>query len=250
MDRLRSRDRRIFSGFTASEIEKMEKLYDESGEFCLNKEFCKKIARSFNCSKGRAGQAPVKWIEVHSWFQDWQELNPLKISTSPNLPEKVSAVPEASPSNGPLKDSQDAQDPGNKVRDLLEVQFEALSRRDGAWYDVDIFLGHRVLSSGETEVHVRYIGFGAEEDEWVSVKALRERSVPLEHSECGKIEVGDTVICFQERRYQAKYYDATIVSIQRRMHDIRGCRCIFSIQYLQDETEEKVRLRRLCRRPT
>lgn len=48
------------------------------------------------------------------------------------------------------------------------------------------------------EVRVRFAGFGAEEDEWVNVKnAVRERSVPLEHSECHKVQVGDLVCCFQ-----------------------------------------------------
>lgn len=48
------------------------------------------------------------------------------------------------------------------------------------------------------EVRVRFVGFGAEEDEWVNVKkAVRERSLPLEHSECHKVMVGDVVLCFQ-----------------------------------------------------
>lgn len=48
------------------------------------------------------------------------------------------------------------------------------------------------------EVRVRFVGFGAEEDEWVNIKkAVRERSIPLEHSECHKVKVGDLVLCFQ-----------------------------------------------------
>ena len=48
------------------------------------------------------------------------------------------------------------------------------------------------------EVRVRFVGFGAEEDEWVNVKnAVRERSIPLEHSECHRLKVGDLVCCFQ-----------------------------------------------------
>lgn len=47
-------------------------------------------------------------------------------------------------------------------------------------------------------VRVRFAGFGKEEDEWVSVtKAVRERSIPLEHSECDKVNVGDLVLCFR-----------------------------------------------------
>ena len=28
-------------------------------------------------------------------------------------------------------------------------------------------------------------------------KAVRQRSIPLEHSECHKVKVGDLVLCFQ-----------------------------------------------------
>ena len=48
------------------------------------------------------------------------------------------------------------------------------------------------------EVRVRFVGFGAEEDEWVNVKkAVRERSIPFEHSECHKVTIGDLVLCLQ-----------------------------------------------------
>ncbi|KAL2940090.1 Protein SAWADEE HOMEODOMAIN -like protein 2 [Bienertia sinuspersici] len=59
---------------------------------------------------------------------------------------------------------------GEKLPDLSELEFEARSLRDGAWYDVERFLTHRFLSSGEAEVLVRFVGFGAEEDEWVNKK--------------------------------------------------------------------------------
>ncbi|XP_021907752.1 protein SAWADEE HOMEODOMAIN HOMOLOG 2-like [Carica papaya] len=140
---------------------------------------------------------------------------------------------------------------GEKIPNLEELEFEARSSKDGAWYDVDTFLCHRYTCSGEAEVRVRFVGFGVEEDEWVNVKnAVRERSIPLEHTECHKLKTGDLVLCFQERRDQAIYYDAHVKEIQRRMHDIRGCRCLFLIRYDHDNSEERVRLRRLCRRPT
>lgn len=48
------------------------------------------------------------------------------------------------------------------------------------------------------EVRVRFSGFGKEEDEWVNVRTgVRERSIPLEPSECEKVKVGDLVLCFQ-----------------------------------------------------
>lgn len=49
---------------------------------------------------------------------------------------------------------------------------------------------------------MRYVGFGAEEDEWVSLKeAVRKRSLPLEPSECCKVGVGNFVLCFRVNYY-------------------------------------------------
>jgi hypothetical protein len=47
---------------------------------------------------------------------------------------------------------------------------------------------------------VRFEGFGAEEDEWVNVrKCIRQRSIPLESSQCRSISEGDLVLCFWVR---------------------------------------------------
>ncbi|KAK7282963.1 hypothetical protein RIF29_12117 [Crotalaria pallida] len=235
MDRLRPRNRPLFSGFTNAEIEKMEKLLMESRERSLDREFCQKIASSFNRTSGRAGKPLVKGTEVQSWFQTRLQ----------DLPE----VPKV-PNNESVSQKDLECKEGEMIRNPSELEFEARSSKDGAWYDVEMFLAHRFLSTGEAEVRVRFDGFGAEEDEWVNIKkSVRERSIPLENSECSKLKVGDLVLCFQERREQAIYYDAHIVDIQRRMHDIRGCRCLILIRYSHDNTEESVRLRRLCRRP-
>lgn len=220
----------------------MEQLLNESRDQLLEKGFCKKLARDFNRSSGRAKKPVVKWTEIQSWFHM-------------NRPQ----VLESEDSSGATNDSALCQIKATESPkmltsgdsdDLSGLEFEARSAKDGAWYDVDTFLSHRFLSSGETEFCVRYVGYGAEEDEWVNVKdSLRERSVPLEHSECHNLEVGDLVVCFQESQDQVKYYDAHVVEIQRRWHDIRGCRCLFLIRYTHDNFEEKVRLRRLCCRP-
>ncbi|KEH36079.1 putative Chromo domain, SAWADEE domain-containing protein [Medicago truncatula] len=230
MDRLRPRNRPIFSGFTNSEIERMEKLLRESSKgqsFTLD--FYQKLAKSFNLSSGRAGKPVIKWTEIHSWFQT-------RLQDSPKVPQNELVSPQCTE--------------GENTRDSSELEFEARSSKDQAWYDVETFLAHRFLSTGEPEVRVRFVGFGAEEDEWVNIKnSVRERSVPFENTECSNLKVGDYVLCFQERRDQAIYYDAHIVEIQRRMHDIRGCRCHILIRYDHDNNEERVRLRRLCHRP-
>ncbi|KAF7112376.1 hypothetical protein RHSIM_RhsimUnG0235600 [Rhododendron simsii] len=232
----------------------MEKLLLESREqSLLDKEFCKRLARSFSNYSGRAGKPAVKWTEVQCWFHDRQRSHPLKDASSPNPPKK-SSLPEAIP----LKEAHEGRQAKalwkvslisaffddvilktEEVPDLSELEFEARSS-DGAWYDVDTFLTHRDLSSGEAEVLVRFVGFDAEGDEWVKVKTdIRERSIPLEDSECGKVKVGDLIICFQEMGDEARYYDAHVIEIQKRMHDIRGCRCLFSIQYDHDNTKAR-----------
>ncbi|KAH9761290.1 hypothetical protein KPL70_000441 [Citrus sinensis] len=225
----------------------MEKLFMESKDDLLSKEFCQKIAKSFryvhnsvgvvgfgtnpfrfgmlshcSCSAGRAGKPVVKWTEVQSWFQSRQQDRPTKVTSSTNESKKGSDLPDACP---PIKEHGSSQEPrGEKVPDVSEMEFEARSSKDGAWYDVDMFLAHRFLDCGEAEVRVRFVGFGADEDEWVNVKnAVRERSVPLEPSDCHKLKVGGHVLCFQERRDQGIHYDAHIAEIHRRMHDIRGC---------------------------
>ncbi|KAK7410397.1 hypothetical protein VNO78_01148 [Psophocarpus tetragonolobus] len=229
MDRLRPRNRAVFSGFTNAEIEKMEKLLREPKGESLDREFYQKLAGSFNRSSGRAGKPIIKWTEIESWFQT-------RLQDSPLVPNNELMVPIC-------KEEEIMRDPS-------ELEFEARSSKDGAWYDVDAFLAHRFLSTGEAEVRVRFVGFGAEEDEWINIKtSVRQRSIPLENTECSNLKIGDPVLCFQERRDQAIYYDAHIIDIQRRMHDIRGCRCLISIRYDHDNSEERVWLRRLCRRP-
>ena len=45
---------------------------------------------------------------------------------------------------------------------------------------------------------MRFEGFGGDEDEWVNVKkCIRERSIPLESSQCRSIVEGDLVLCFR-----------------------------------------------------
>lgn len=258
MDRLRPRERKVFAGFSDAEIEKLERLFTEYGEQSLDRDFCLRVAKSFSRSAGRAGKPVVKWPVVQSWFQNREKLSPVKVSppsihqkdiTPPDVHKDLAAHPDAS-NQKKADETNQVPKVRQKIPDLSELEFEARSSRDGAWYDVDRFLTHRFVSSGEAEVRVRFVGFGAEEDEWVNVKNdVRERSIPLENWECQNAKVGDGMLCLQERKDQAIYYDAHILEIQRKMHDIRGCRCIFLIQYDHDQSEERVRLRRLCRRP-
>ncbi|KAG7031050.1 Protein SAWADEE HOMEODOMAIN-like 2 [Cucurbita argyrosperma subsp. argyrosperma] len=199
-------------------------------------------------------------------------------STPPrNVPQTI--VVPAPTLVGPLKRA-----PENPLS-----EFEAKSGRDGAWYDVATFLSHRSVESGDPErvdaltiglclwfvkishasfclrsseslhclkivvcqeVLVRFAGFGSDEDEWVNVRRnIRPRSLPCESSECVAVLPGDLILCFQEGKEQALYFDAHVLDTQRRRHDVRGCRCRFLVRYDHDQSEEIVQLRKICRRP-
>ncbi|KAG6420344.1 hypothetical protein SASPL_116869 [Salvia splendens] len=266
--KLRPRQRQTFSGFTKAEVQKMEHLFHDSSKQSLDMDYFKKLAKLFNRSSNRAGKPILKWTEIQNWFQMRRE-NHLYEETSLNGAKETHAIPAFK--HVKLVDELHLElliscfgyvfdflirvgglcvMAGLKGQDLSNLEFEARSSTDGAWYDVDTFLSHRFHDSGEIEVQVRYIGFGPEHDEWVNVKKdVRQRSVALDLSDCHKVKVGDQVLCFQERKDQARYYDAHVVDIQRRLHDIRGCRCLFLIRYDHDSTQDSVRLRRLCCRP-
>ncbi|XP_077211210.1 protein SAWADEE HOMEODOMAIN HOMOLOG 1-like isoform X2 [Tasmannia lanceolata] len=230
-------------------IEQMEKLFEKAEDPYLNQNFCEKVTKKFNLASDRAAKTAVQWKQVQNWFQCKQQVSTVKVSP-PIVSKEIVVLPDASPSNSAPESSSDIPE-GVKAPDLSELEFEARSSKDGAWYDVATFLTHRVLSSGEQEVRVRFVGFGAEEDEWVNIKrAVRERSLPLEPSECRKVDAGDPVLCYRERMDDATYFDAHVLEVRRRLHDIRGCRCLFLIRYDHDHLEERVNLRRICRRPS
>ncbi|KAK4791057.1 hypothetical protein SAY86_031470 [Trapa natans] len=127
---------------------------------------------------------------------------------------------------------------GDQENDVSELAFEAKSYRDYAWYDVGSFLSYRVLSTGEVEARVRFAGYGKADDEWVNVKTdIRERSIPLEPSECQRVHSSDLVLCFRDGLYQAIYHDAHVIEIERKQHDESKCTCIFKVRYVHDSFE-------------
>lgn len=139
MDRLRRRERQVFTGFTKDEVQKMERL-NESGEDVLNKQFCQTIATRFSRSAGRAGKPVVKWTEVHSWFESMKK-------GSEKDSKNVAQLPVACALNKQIDVAQFFIE--EKIPDLSELEFEARSSKDGAWYDVEMFFAHRFLSNGE-----------------------------------------------------------------------------------------------------
>ncbi|XP_030457597.1 protein SAWADEE HOMEODOMAIN HOMOLOG 1 [Syzygium oleosum] len=249
MEGVGSRDSTSFhSLFSLSEIVEMENIINEMGEKSLHQEFCEELATRLSSSAIRAGRAALTWQQVQSWFQDkHKELQAETVSS----PVALKLFVDLSDANISRNASESSQKPeGDDATDLSELAFEAKSFKDDAWYDVASFLTFRVICTGELEARVRFAGFGKEEDEWVSVrKGIRERSIPLEPSECHRINTGDLVLCFQERFDQAVYCDARVMEIQRKLHDASTCTCTFIVRYDHDFSQEMVELSRLCCRP-
>ncbi|XP_010275171.1 PREDICTED: protein SAWADEE HOMEODOMAIN HOMOLOG 2 isoform X2 [Nelumbo nucifera] len=228
----------------------MEACLQEVNNTIPSREVLLTLAEKFSASPERAGKIVVQPKQVWNWFQNRRYAQraksiktPGKLSVSPmprddtvpvrNIPQPVTVPAGRSSSDG-----------------NTHMEFEAKSARDGAWYDVATFISHRMFETGDPEVRVRFAGFGAEEDEWVNVRRnVRQRSLPCEASECVAVLPGDLILCFQEGKEQALYFDAHVLDAQRRRHDVRGCRCRFLVRYDHDQSEEIVPLRKVCRRP-
>ncbi|XP_039066633.1 protein SAWADEE HOMEODOMAIN HOMOLOG 1-like [Hibiscus syriacus] len=264
----------------------MENNYKAKGDETLNKEFCKKLATNFSSSSNRLGKSTITWQQVQHFFQEKQleeteqDSSALAIELFVDLSDANSSKPLEfmQRRKGSLIGIRNLHFLGQIIGEYLvvigelsfdsfscidcnfvmqvqlkikELSFEARSSKDYAWYDVETFLNYRVLYNGELEVRVRFSGFDkAEEDEWVNVEtAVRERSIPLEPSECDLVKIGDLVLCYLDREYYQLYCDAHVMDVKRQTHDAKSCTCVFVVCYDHDYSEENVSLKRLCRRP-
>ncbi|KAJ0964446.1 hypothetical protein J5N97_029568 [Dioscorea zingiberensis] len=235
--------------FTHNEVVEMEKCLQEANNLLPPREIICALAEKFSASADRAGKIVVQPKQVWNWFQNRRYA---RRARSSKAPEKL--IVSTMPRDDSLMFRNVAPSistPSVKISsDCVQVEFEAKSARDGAWYDVSAFISHRLFETGDPEVRVRFAGFGAEEDEWINVlKCVRQRSLPCEASECAVVIPGDLILCFQEGKEQALYFDAHVLDAQRRRHDSRGCRCRFLVRYDHDQSEEIVPLRKVCRRP-
>ncbi|PHU24814.1 hypothetical protein BC332_09921 [Capsicum chinense] len=263
--------------FTLAEAMEMTTLFKGLKDKPISQDICQQLATKFSSSPYRTGESSIKWEQVQAWFLDKLKPKADKAPVDDNVepvvvPKKRGRKPKSEKTSSslvlyrkpyntygytrlpdcaydsPQRPKVSAAEMG---KELSGLAFEALSAKDLAWYDVASFLNFRVLYSGELEVRVRFAGFGHEEDEWVNVKRrVRERSVPLEPSECDRLNVGDAVMCFREDEYLAVYGDAMVVEIQKNIHDDTRCTCIFVVRYDLDKAEEKVALDKICCRPT
>ncbi|CAL0333739.1 unnamed protein product [Lupinus luteus] len=245
--------------FIHSEVAEMETILQEHNNAMPAHEVLQALADKFSESPDRRGKITVQMKQVWNWFQNKRysiraksSKTPGKLSISPmtrddSAPPRTIPPPSAAPTPGA---SGSVPPTGKTIPESSVMEFEARSGRDGAWYDVASFLSLRYLETNDPEVLVRFAGFGPDEDEWINVRRnVRPRSLPCESSECIVVLPGDLILCFQEGREQALYFDAHVLDAQRRRHDVRGCRCRFLVRYDHDQTEEIVPLKKICRRP-
>ncbi|KAE9585170.1 putative transcription factor homeobox-WOX family [Lupinus albus] len=243
--------------FTHSEVAEMEAILHAHNNALPAHDVLTALAEKFSESPDRKGKIAVQMKQVWNWFQNKRyairaksskTLGKLDISPMPrDASAPVKNMPQ--PAAAPVSSASDSTR-GKATQENSSMEFEAKSGRDRAWYDVAKFLSHRYLETSNPEVLVRFSGFGPAEDEWINVrKNVRPRSMPCESSECIAVIPGDLVLCFQEGKEQALYFDAHVQDAQRRRHDVRGCRCRFLVRYDHDQSEEIVPLRKICRRP-
>ncbi|XP_017253809.1 protein SAWADEE HOMEODOMAIN HOMOLOG 2-like isoform X1 [Daucus carota subsp. sativus] len=248
--------------FNSLEVAEMEALLEAHDYAMPSREILDALAEKFSLTAERSGKFVVQMKQVWHWFQNRRYAVRAKASrpltqddssTVTNMPQAPQSKPSPQAFTDTAIDVTEGPQTSPESRngaDSNSMEFEAKSARDGAWYDVAMFLSHRSVNAQDPEVLVRFAGFGAEEDEWVDIgRLVRKRSLPCESSECVAVLQGDLILCFQEGKDQALYYDAHVLDAQRRRHDVRGCRCRFLVRYDHDQSEEIVPLRKVCRRP-
>ncbi|EMS59785.1 hypothetical protein TRIUR3_26092 [Triticum urartu] len=225
---------RLVFRFTQAEVAKMEEVLREL-DAMPKRPVIQGLIDHFNASPDRSGdgKVPVQYNQVRNWFHNQRSAQSQR--------SRKMMLPPVNEEHHPVAGSYS----GNISSDGGHVQFEAKSARNGAWYDVAAFLSHRFIDTRDPEVLVRFCWLGPEEDEWIDVcKGVRLRSL-----QCVAVLPGDLILCFKEGKEQACYFDAHVLQVQRRRHDIRGCRCRFLVCYDHDHSEEFVPLSKVCRRP-
>ncbi|KAI7726160.1 hypothetical protein M8C21_008644, partial [Ambrosia artemisiifolia] len=251
------------SEFTLSEVFEMELLYRKRGKEVKQPEFCEELAAKFSGSANRNGKSIIRRDQVHTWFLDRELFSAVKSKSSvvdSNVVKNKLAIINSSPTAlknfvALSKAHAAAEIPkkpkAQRVEEIADLAFEALSVKDCAWYDVASFLNFRVMYTGELEVRVRFSGFSNDQDEWVNVRsAIRERSIPLEASECHKVKDGDLLLCYRANEDHALYSDAHLVRVVRQLHDKDNCTCTFLVRFEYDNSEMELTCAEICRRPS
>ncbi|KAI3802711.1 hypothetical protein L1987_30852 [Smallanthus sonchifolius] len=251
------------SEFTLAEVLEMEHLYRKRGKEVKQQEFCEELAGKFSGSAIRNGKSIIAWDQVHTWFLDRQLFSAVK-SKSPvvgldvvkNKLAALNSSPTALKNLIALSKAHAAAEKPKKpkaqrVEETADLIFEAMLAKDCAWFDVVAFLNFRIMYTGELEVRVTFSGFSHDQDEWVNIRnAIRERSIPLEASECHKVKVGDLLLCYRANEDHALYSDAHVLRVERQLHDKDNCTCIFVVRFEYDNAEMGLNCSEICCRPS
>ncbi|KAK8291892.1 hypothetical protein V6Z12_D06G087100 [Gossypium hirsutum] len=98
-------------------------------------------------------------VLVQNWFTTRQQESEVKVPSVTNTYKDESGLPQTCFLNYGDQSCQILKGlvskVGEKVSDLSELEFKAKSSTYRAWYDVDMFLSHRVTSSSETDLELR-----------------------------------------------------------------------------------------------
>uniref|UniRef100_R7W752 Uncharacterized protein n=1 Tax=Aegilops tauschii TaxID=37682 RepID=R7W752_AEGTA len=129
----------------------------------------------------------------------------------------------------------------NQVRNWFHNRRSAQSQRSRKMMLPPVAEGHHPVAgsySGNISSdggHVQFEAKSARNGAWYDVAAFMDHRF---------IETRDP-----EGKEKARYVDAHVLQVQRRRHDVRGCRCRFLVCYDHDHSEEFVPLSKVCRRP-
>uniref|UniRef100_A0A0E0LBP5 Homeobox domain-containing protein n=1 Tax=Oryza punctata TaxID=4537 RepID=A0A0E0LBP5_ORYPU len=193
--------------FTQAEVAEMEARLQQLNNAIPHRSVIQALADKFTSSPARSGKLAVQPKQVWNWFQNRRYSHRSRSSRGPPPLMQTKMLPTGSDEHKsspframPSASAHSGSPSGKGSLESGQVEFEAKSARDGAWYDVAAFLSHRLFESGDPEVRVRFSGFGAEEDEWINVrKCVRQRSLPCESTECVAVLPGDLILCFQAK---------------------------------------------------
>ncbi|KAM7503963.1 hypothetical protein LguiB_002867 [Lonicera macranthoides] len=159
--------------FNQAEVMEMEAILQAHNAAMPAREVLVALAEKFTNSTERSGKITVQMKQVWNWFQNRRYAIRAKAARAPgsstvappmprdesatviNAPQAAQPPPAPSatvrsvaqaPQHLPAPSVQSA---GKNGSDNSQMEFEAKSARDGAWYDVASFLSHRYLETGD-----------------------------------------------------------------------------------------------------
>nr|CAB3456779.1 unnamed protein product [Digitaria exilis] len=164
--------------FLPSEVAEMEARLQQLNNSIPNRVVLQTLADKFSASPERAGRVSIQPKQVWNWFQNRRYSHRAKTTSRAAPPPATKMTPSGADHIQHATSSSAfraaAQQPsaaaghhgsspaaGKNLVEGVQVEFEAKSARDGAWYDVAAFLSHRLFESGEPEGKEQALYFDA-----------------------------------------------------------------------------------------